>query len=204
MTFEGVHTAIRWLGAFLAYATLLVILYGIRVNSQRPPGLIMGKTGKWLRSAWFYLVTSVLFFGISCLAWFPISFAGSPQTRAAMLALGSLLYFPGMSFVLWGRLVLGKNYFVSSGFGAQLFAGHQLVTSGPYAIVRHPMYAGLVLAAFGSLLIYSTWTTLFFACFAPFILIRARREEEALAAEFGEKWQEYCQRVPPFFPQVKQ
>ena len=123
-------------------------------------------------------------------------------TRAWLLALGSLLYFPGMLFVLWGRLALGNNYFVSTGFGAQLFADHQLVTSGPFAIVRHPMYSGLILAALGALLIYPTWTTLLFVCFAPMRTVRARREEAALAAEFGEKWREYCQRVPAFLPRL--
>ena len=114
----------------------------------------------------------------------------------------ALLFFPGMSFVLWGRSALGRNYFVSSGFGAQLFAGHQLVMDGPFAILRHPMYFGLILAALGSLLIYSTWTTLLFAFFAPFILVRARREEAALAEEFREKWRDYCRRVPAFFPRL--
>jgi protein-S-isoprenylcysteine O-methyltransferase len=119
-----------------------------------------------------------------------------------MLAIGALLYFPGISLVLWGRLALGKNYFVSTGFGAQLFAGQQLVTTGPFAIVRHPMYIGLILAAFGGLLIYVTWTMLVFACLAPLVLIRAWREEQALAAEFGEQWKEYCKRVPAFLPKL--
>jgi protein-S-isoprenylcysteine O-methyltransferase Ste14 len=120
-----------------------------------------------------------------------------------MLALGALFYFPGMSLLLWARLTLGKNYFVSTGFGAQLFAGHQLITSGPFAILRHPMYAGLILAALGSLPIYFTWTTAYFACFAPLMFVRARREEAALAAEFGEAWIQYCKRVPAFFPRLR-
>ncbi len=73
-----------------------------------------------------------------------------PFVRNWMLVLGSMLYFPGMCFLLWARLTLGKNYFVSTGFGAQLFKEHQLITSGPYALVRHPMYAGLILAALGA------------------------------------------------------
>jgi protein-S-isoprenylcysteine O-methyltransferase Ste14 len=107
-----------------------------------------------------------------------------------------------MGLVVWGRLALAENYFVSTGMGAQLFAGHELVTSGPYAIVRHPMYTGLALAALGSLLLFTTWTTLFFAIFAPLVTIRARREEMALSAEFGETWQAYCRRVPAFFPRL--
>ena len=108
-----------------------------------------------------------------------------------------------MALVLWGRLALGRDYFVSTGLGAQLFAGQRLVTGGPYAIVRHPMYAGLTLAALGSLLIYATWTTLLFAIFAPLVFVRARREEQALRAEFGQQWEEYCRRVPAFLPRLK-
>jgi protein-S-isoprenylcysteine O-methyltransferase Ste14 len=119
-----------------------------------------------------------------------------------MLALGALLYFPGMGLMLWARQALGKNYFVSDALGAQLFAEHQLITSGPYAFIRHPMYSGLFLAALGALLLYFTWTTVFFACFAPMLSVRARREEAALADEFGAQWLEYCQRVPAFFPRM--
>lgn len=86
--------------------------------------------------------------------------------------------------------------------GAQLFADHQLVTTGPYAIVRHPMYVGLAFAAWGALLIYFTWTTVYFACFAPLLAFRAYREEQALSAEFGEQWHEYCKRVRAFIPRL--
>jgi hypothetical protein len=62
---------------------------------------------------------------------------------------------------------------------------------------------GLILVSFGALLIYSTWTTLIYAFFAPLTSVRARREEAALAAEFGEQWQEYSKRVPAFFPRLR-
>jgi len=200
---ETIETIIQWMGGLLAYTILGILLYGVWRGTQRQAGLTTGLTGAWLRSPWFYLASSALFFGICYFAWIPLPLTVSPPFHAGMLVAGSLLYFPGMCFTLWGRLVLGNNYFVSTGFGAQLFAGHKLVTSGPFAIVRHPMYTGIFLAALGSLLIYSTWTTLLFALFAPMFSIRARREERALAIEFGEKWKEYCQRVPPFVPKLK-
>ncbi len=200
MNFVFVDAAIRWLGGLLAYSTLGVILYGIWRGTQRQAGRTLGLTSSWLRSPWFYLASALLFFGICYFGWIPLPLTVSSQTRVWMLALGSLLYFPGMSFILWGRLALGKNYFVSTGFGAQLFEGHQLITSGPFAILRHPMYAGLMLAALGSLLIYPTWTTLLFAFFASLTSVRAHHEEKALSAEFGEQWLDYCKRVPMFFP----
>ena len=120
-----------------------------------------------------------------------------------MLTIGSFLFFPGMALLLWARLTLGRNYFVSTAMGAQLFADHQLVTTGPYAIIRHPMYVGLTLAAWGALLIYFTWTTVYFAVFAPMLALRALREEQALSAEFGEQWRDYRKRVPLFIPRFR-
>ena len=200
MSLESVESVIRWLGGLLAYTTLGVIFYGIWRGTQRQAGRITGQMGRYLRSPWFYLVTSAVYFGFCYLAWIPLPLTIPPQVHACMLAAGSLLYFPGMGLALWARLALGKNYFVSTGFGAQLFEEHQLITNGPFAVVRHPMYAGLILAACGSLLIYHTWTTLLFALFAPALIFRSRREEAALAAEFSEQWRDYCKRVPAFFP----
>jgi protein-S-isoprenylcysteine O-methyltransferase Ste14 len=197
MTLE---TIIQWMGGLLAFSTLAILLFGVWRGTQRQAGRTAGRTAAWLRSPVFYLAASALFFGIAWLGWIPLPVRFPPLHRTLMLIFGSLLYFSGLIIVLWGRLALGKNYFVSTGMGAQLFSDQQLVTSGPYAIVRHPMYVGLALAAWGALLIYFTWTTAYFAIFAPLIALRARREEQALAAEFGEQWQDYCKRVPAFLP----
>ena len=199
----SLESIVHWMGGLLAFIVLGIILFGIWRGTQRRAGRIIGQTGSWLGSRWFYLFSSAIFFGIAYLGWNPLPITIYPPHHTWLLVTGSLLYFPGMSFLMWGRLVLGKNYFVSSGLGAQLFNDQQLVISGPYAIVRHPMYAGLILAALGSLLIYTTWTTVFFACFAPLMLVRAWREEQILAAEFGEHWDEYCKRVPAFIPRLR-
>ena len=198
-----IDTLIHWCGGLLAFSVLGVLLYGIWLGIRRQAGRTTGLTGAWLHSPWFYLITAALFFGACYFGWVPLPKMVSTQIRAWMLVLGSFLYFPGLLFVLWSRYALGSNYFPSTGFGVQLFANHQLITSGPYAIVRHPMYVGLILGAFGSMLIYFTWTTLCFACIAPFFTVRARREEAALAEEFGDLWQAYCNRVPAFIPRLK-
>lgn len=202
MNFELLETVIRWLAGLFAYTALGIILYGVWRGTQRQAGRTTGLNGSWLRSPWFYLASCVLFFGIAYFGWSSLPWSVSSSTRAWMLTIGSLLYFPGMGILVWARLTLGKNYFVSTGFGAQLFKDHQLVTNGPYAIVRHPMYTGLILAALGALLIYFTWTTAYFALFAPLTMVRARREEVALSEEFGDQWKEYSQRVPMLFPKL--
>ncbi len=196
MTLESI---IQWMGGLLAFSALGILLYSIWRGTQRQVGRTSGSTGV-LRSSVFYFVATALFIGIAWLGWIPLPVSVSPPIRTAMLTLGCLLYFPGLIFLLWSRLELGKNYFVSTSMGVQLFADQQLVTSGPYAIVRHPMYVGLMFAAWGALLIYATWTTVYFAVFAPFLMVRARREEQVLASEFGEKWTDYCKHVPAFLP----
>lgn len=203
MDLTAIELWIRWAGGLLAYIALTIVFYGLWRGTRRQAGRTTGKMGPFLRSFWLYLASSLFFFGIAYIGWIPLPILASPPTRVWMLAIGSLLYFPGMALVLWGRLALGKNYFVSTGFGAQLFAEHQLVMDGPFAIIRHPMYVGLVLATIGGLLIYTTWTTLFFACFAPVMSLRARREERVLSAEFGEQWRNYCNRVPAFVPRLR-
>ena len=190
-------------GGLFAYSALALILYGVWRGTRRQGGRTTGLNASWLRSPWFYLASCALFFGIAYLGWKPLPWAISPSVQLWMLVVGLLLYFPGMGLLVWARLTLGKNYFVSTGFGAQLFKDHQLVTNGPYAIIRHPMYAGLILAAVGALLIYFTWTAVYFACFAPFTLVRARREETALSQQFGEQWWEYCRRVPALVPRLR-
>ena len=70
-------------------------------------------------------------------------------------------------------------------------------------IVRHPMYLGSTPAALGALLMNRTWTALVIAISLPGIILRARREEEALAAQFGQQWQDYAQRVPALIPRIR-
>ncbi len=190
-------------GGIFAAVTLGFLLAGIWRGTRRKTGRTSGTFSSWLRSAFFYFITTLVFLVISVAGWQPLPFHYDTTGNMLLLIIGSLFTFPGLGLVLWSRLALGKMYFTSSAFGAQLYADHTLVTSGPYALVRHPLYLGLIAAAFGSLLLYHTFTTLAFAIMAPFVLLRAGREEKALAAEFGDQWLKYCRRVPAFFPRWK-
>src|SRR5262249_30686119 len=59
---------------------------------------------------------------------------------------GVALTAAGAAFAIWARLVIGRNW---SGT-VTIKAGHELVRTGPYACVRHPIYTGLLLAAVGT------------------------------------------------------
>lgn len=191
----SINTAVHWIGRLASLATLGILLAGIWRGTRRPAGRTSGRASGWLRSPVFYAFSTALFVGVSVALWRPVALLASPQALAWMLALGLLAYFPGIGLVLSGRLALGRMFFVSTSLGSQLYADHKLVTHGPLTFVRHPMYLGLILAALGSLLIYRTWTTAANTIFVPLVLFRARREEQALAAEFGGEWEEYAART---------
>ena len=194
------ETILRRAGGILAFLSLAVVLYGIWHGAKRPFGRTSGRMASWLHSPLFYFLATAAYLGFSIAFWKPIPLSLKPDVHLAVIISGSIVFFPGILFLLWARITLGKMYFVSTSFGAQLYADHRLITHGPYAFVRHPMYLGLILSALGSLLLYQTWTTLAYVVFAALIMLRARREEQALADEFGKEWQEYCRRVPAFFP----
>lgn len=194
---------IGWLGGLSALIFFGVIFYGIWRGLQRAPKVSDGGKERWLLKPAFYILTGLAYFGLCWLLWKPLPITLSPFFRALALAIGTLLFFPGLGLALWGRLALGRFYFVSSGFGAPLYPNHQLITKGPFAIVRHPMYVGIFFAGLGGLLIYRTWTMVFIALNFLGLVVRARREEEALHEKFGQQWVDYCQRTPRWIPKLR-
>jgi protein-S-isoprenylcysteine O-methyltransferase Ste14 len=83
----------------------------------------------------------------------------------------------------------------------KLLDDHHFIQSGPYALVRHPMYFGWWMAMLGLLLLYPTWVELLMLVFSVIAFIgRAQREEVALAARFGEAWSEYKRRTRFLIP----
>jgi protein-S-isoprenylcysteine O-methyltransferase Ste14 len=78
---------------------------------------------------------------------------------------------------------------------------HELVRTGPYALVRHPMYFGALVLAIGAALVYPYWAVVILAVSMMFSLtMRARREEAALAERFGAAWEEHRQRTRFIIP----
>lgn len=196
------ESCLRIAGASLAMLTLGMILLGIGRSLGRTKGASTGRADRWLRAPMLILV-STAYFGACILLWRPLPLVLSPILQAVALVGGTLLLFPGMALVLWARLTLDDMYSVSSSMGVELFAGHRLVTNGPFAHVRHPMYLGLMLAGCGGILLYRTWTTLFLLVTFLGVIVRSRREEHILAAEFGDQWHAYRRAVRGWFPRLR-
>ena len=116
-------------------------------------------------------------------------------------ALGLLLYIAGFAFVLWARRTLGKNWGLSTSIQVKLRDDHQLIQSGPYAFIRHPMYFGWWVCLIGLTLLYPVWAVFLMLIFSIISFAgRARREESALGERFGRSWTEYKQRTKFLIP----
>lgn len=204
MNLNALERRVRQAGGIAVLLTLATILWGIWRGLRQPRMARSGRYFTWLRQPRFYLFASTGYLALCWRLWRPMPVALSRQLRHFALMVGSLLYFGGLALVLWGRLELGRMYNVSSSFGAQLYTQHRLVTSGPFAYVRHPMYLGILLTALGGIAVYRTWTFLFLLTHFPALRVRARHEEQALAAAFGAEWAAYCRQVPGWLPRCKE
>jgi protein-S-isoprenylcysteine O-methyltransferase Ste14 len=152
------------------------------------------------RPSWLYAVLGGVYLGLMRQLWRSLPGPRTPRAHLVATASGAVLSAQGAALMIWGRVALGDMYNVSSAFGTQLYSGHRLVTSGPFALVRHPMYVGALLGGLGAVLVYRTWAVVFLAAHWPVLVVRARHEEAALAAEFGEQWPRYRRQVPAWLP----
>jgi protein-S-isoprenylcysteine O-methyltransferase Ste14 len=105
---------------------------------------------------------------------------------------GGVLMAAGLVILIWGVRSLGRNLTP----GTEPPAGAELVTTGAYAHVRHPIYTGAVLLLAGYTLVWSNWTLalLIGATALAFFKAKAGREERWLVARFPE-YRAYRQRV---------
>ncbi|MGH2378737.1 MAG: methyltransferase family protein [Candidatus Limnocylindria bacterium] len=118
---------------------------------------------------------------------------------ASWLALlGLVLVVAGIAFAIWAAATLGRHFDVE----VQVHRGHEVVRSGPYGLVRHPIYTGLGLhylgacLATGNLLLLAGTLAVTF----PGLYLRARAEEELLRSELGDAYDRYAREVPMLVP----
>lgn len=192
---------LRRLGGLAALAVLVSALTGLARGFRRPVGRQLGRPGPSATPSRL-LAVSTGFFAASALLWRDLPIRLGVRARALASGAGGAALFAGLGVCLAGRIALGSAYNVSSALGARLFEGQRLVVTGPYRVVRHPMYAGAIVAAVGALLLYRTWTTLSYVAALPVLVLRAQREDEVLAAQFGDEWRAYRDRVPAWIPRT--
>jgi protein-S-isoprenylcysteine O-methyltransferase Ste14 len=120
-----------------------------------------------------------------------------PSDNAVIV--GIVLTWIGIGLAMWARFHLGQYW---SG-RITLKEGHELIRTGPYARLRHPIYTGLVLAAIGSALVINHWRcAVGVAVIMIGFVIKAKREEALLAGQFGEAFQEHIRHTGFLLPKI--
>lgn len=127
-----------------------------------------------------------------------LSLLAAPLHFSKAIAItGFCLIIVGLAFSAWARDVLGRNW---SG-RVIIQDNHQLVTRGPYAYVRHPLYTGIIVAMTGTLLIADDFGALLgFLSAVAFFMFKAQREEKILESEFGAVYANYRAQTGGLFP----
>lgn len=145
--------------------------------------------------------TMTLFFiGFASLLWFGIGNIDVGISLLYILApIGLLMISFGCIFNIMGRFHLGSNWANQ----VKIYDKQTLVRTGVYGIVRHPLYASLMLMFYGACLVFPNYIA-FLAntlIFIPFMYYRAKQEEDLLTKRFKE-YPDYQKEVGMFFPRV--
>ncbi|HTT07079.1 MAG TPA: isoprenylcysteine carboxylmethyltransferase family protein [Steroidobacteraceae bacterium] len=126
------------------------------------------------------------------------------QARAVLMPHGSValiglaLCALGLGLAMAARIQLGRNW----GMPMSQKVEPQLVTGGPYAYARHPIYGGLMLGMLGSALSDDLFWALPLLLFTPYFIVSALREEKLMLEQFPAEYEEYRSRTKLLIPFV--
>jgi protein-S-isoprenylcysteine O-methyltransferase Ste14 len=117
--------------------------------------------------------------------------------QPALALLGGLLAVASTALLLWARWVLGTMW----ASVPMVQEHHELRTDGPYRLVRHPIYTGLLGLVVGAMLAYGfgVWIAVLVVA-VPWLLRRVRTEDGLMAGQFGASYDAYRARVPALIP----
>jgi len=179
---------------FLAWGSMILGLLaqrsrGAQVIARRAP---VSRLGIVLQGAAFAAV-----FGIRQR---PLGFFAGPWGLDVRIlsVVADLLAVTGAALVIWSQRTLGSQWSIS----ARLLADHQLITTGPYRYVRHPIYSAMMLLMIAVGLTLTIPWVLFAAVVLYLLgtLVRIRSEETLMREAFGSEYERYRRSVPALFP----
>jgi protein-S-isoprenylcysteine O-methyltransferase len=186
---------IFWISHILASGFLLVEIYLLAVKRSRDPKQASDRGT--LRLVWMLI-------GCGCLVGFllapKVSFLSWPDSLAIVL-LADLLLVAGIGLRIWSVVHLGRFFTVD----VAIQEGQRVIQSGPYRYVRHPSYAGSILALVGLACLTFNWLgfVVIIGCSLVAYTLRISVEEKVLYQNLGEEYREYAERtkrlIPGFF-----
>ena len=172
----------------------VIWIFAFRKPSREAQG--QKKVARASASRWGIGLVAVSF----ALVWMYLRPVGFQKSTASLVV--SMVLAPLATVLAWAAAhELGKQW----RYEAAVTEDHELVQSGPYALVRHPIYLSMFLMLMATGAAY-TWWPMWVAGAVFFILgteIRVHAEERLLAAHFGGAFQQYRSRVRAYIPLVR-
>jgi len=187
------------------YGWLIPALWLTLVAYWTAAGVVQRSTGRrWVW--WREIAVRLAFFALVVLAFQVAVVIGAlPNARLPALNIPTLVGLVGFVFsslgiglAILGRAYLGRNLGMPMSNKENL----KLVTTGPYAFVRHPIYGGMLLAMLGSAIGQSVFWLLPLIAYGPFFIRNALREEKLFSGQFPELYRAYEKRTKMLLPFV--
>jgi len=175
--------------SFFAYVLSAEVMLGRARASRGPRTQVAAGVAQW----------APLF------GWVPyavVAFRLGPELKLPdpATAVGVGLTAGGIALALWALVTIGRHFDLE----LEVHRDHEVVRHGPYGLVRHPIYAGLLLHTIGACL--ATGNALFAAgslvVTLPLLVLRARTEERMLRRELGSAYDAYAREVGMLIPFV--
>ncbi|TIV46856.1 MAG: isoprenylcysteine carboxylmethyltransferase family protein [Mesorhizobium sp.] len=126
------------------------------------------------------------------------AFVNFAPVNAVLSSVGVVLAVAGMFLLVWARQTLGRNW--SQTVSAK--QDHELVTSGPYRRLRHPMYTGGLLACIGSAIVVGGPFVFLLLLLGAIFIWRVGAEDRLLARQFPDEFPGYARRTNALIPFV--
>lgn len=188
--------AIPWLLFFIVWTGSIMyeaITRQVKKVEKREPMAVLLLTRLFL-----YIPIVLVFANVAIQAHYPFGLRFLPDT-IIVLYFGVFVSMAGILFSTWGRMALGTNWSAD----AVLKSGQTLVSKGPYALVRNPIYSGITLGMIGSAIALGNVAGLLaVVLILVFSYLRITYEERMMKEKFGKEWDEYAEKVKRFIPWV--
>ena len=110
--------------------------------------------------------------------------------------IGLAIFVLGLALAVWARIYIGRNW----GMPMSEKADPELVTTGPYSVIRHPIYSGIILAMVGTAVAVSLYWLIAVALLGAYFLYSAVMEERYMAEVFPDAYPRYKQSTKMLIP----
>ena len=190
----GVHAYSSGLGVIRVCWIIFVVVWLLGAVSTKRT--IYRESGGERARYWVLLVIAYFLLFRSNTLPFPFDWLAIPHRKSSAWA-GAFLCVSGLVFAIWARAILGGNW---SGV-ITLKEGHELIERGPYRIVRHPIYTGILTMFAGTAIAIG-----YFGGFIGLLLLvvsfwmKLKREEDLMLRHFPDKYSAYQHRVKRVIP----